>query len=72
MTRAEALKLSGRSEGWLRTRECSWCGQTLYRALTVGCGAIGERCDPSKKNFGNSAMERPRTPLDAPPYPHNR
>ena len=58
MTRKEALKLSGRSETWLRNHECSWCSQTLYRALTSGCGAVGERCDPSKKNFGPDAMER--------------
>lgn len=55
MTRAEALKLSGRSESWLRKHECAWCGQDLYRALRYGCGAIYEKCDPSKKNFGPEA-----------------
>lgn len=66
MTRTEALKISGRSEGWLRTRECSWCGQDLYRALRFGCVATGEKCDPTKKNFSDSAMARNRTPLDTP------
>lgn len=61
MTRAEALKLSGRGERWLRTRECAWCGQDLYRALRFGCAAFGEKCDPAKKNFGPDAMERHRT-----------
>jgi hypothetical protein len=55
VTRAEALELSGRSETWLRNHECAWCGQTLYRALTNGCGAIWEKCDPSKKEFGPEA-----------------
>jgi hypothetical protein len=60
MTRTEALKLSGRSEHWLRTRLCSWCGQDLYRALRNGCVAMGEKCDPAKKNFGDDAMWRDR------------
>jgi hypothetical protein len=51
MTPKEAIELSGRSESWLRNHECAWCGQTLWRALTVGCGAIFERCDPAKKDF---------------------
>lgn len=67
MTHDEALKISGRSEGWLRTRECSWCGQDLYRALRNGCPSVFEKCDPAKKNFGPSAHKRRRTPLDTPP-----
>lgn len=55
MTGKEAVKLSGRSETWLRNHECSWCGQTLWRALVYGCGAIYEKCDPAKKNFGPEA-----------------
>jgi len=51
----EAIALSGRSETWLRRHECAWCGQTLWLALTSGCGAIAERCDPTKKNFGPDA-----------------
>jgi hypothetical protein len=51
MTGKQAKELSGRSETWLRNHACVWCGQTLWRALTRDCGAIYERCDPSKKNF---------------------
>jgi hypothetical protein len=58
VTREQALELSGRSESWLRTRECSWCGATLWMALRDGCRATGEKCDPAKKNFGPNAMER--------------
>lgn len=58
MTRKEALKLSGRNETWLRSHACAWCGTTLWLSLTNGCGAIGEKCDPAKKNFGPDAMHR--------------
>ncbi len=51
MTGKEAKALSGRSESWLRRHSCLWCEQTLWRALTVGCGAIYEQCDPTTKNF---------------------
>lgn len=54
MTPAEALKASGRSESWLRNHQCSWCGQTLWRALRNGCGALYDRCDPSKKDFSTA------------------
>ena len=59
LTGKEAVKLSGRSETWLRTHECAWCGQTLWRALTSGCGAIYEACEPEKKNFGPDAKLKP-------------
>jgi hypothetical protein len=55
MTGKEARTLSGRSESWLRRHECAWCGQTLWHALMNGCGAIFDRCDPTKKNFGPDA-----------------
>ena len=55
MTGAEAKLLSGRSESWLRRHSCVLCEQTLWRALTSGCGAIYERCDPTKKSFGASS-----------------
>ena len=52
MTGAEAKKLSGRSETWLRHHECAWCGQTLWLALRNGCGEMFDaKCDPSKKDF---------------------
>lgn len=51
---AEAVKHSGRSETWLRTHECAWCGQTLLRALQYGCGAIYENCDPLQKKFSDA------------------
>jgi hypothetical protein len=56
MTRKQALALSGRSETWLRRHECVWCGQTLWRALVNGCGAIWDRCDPTKKDFAPSTL----------------
>jgi hypothetical protein len=59
MTPKEALALSGRSETWLRNHQCNWCGATLWMALRSGCRAMGEKCDPSKKNFGPDAMARP-------------
>jgi len=52
MTGKEAVALSGRSESWLKRHECWLCGQQLWRALTTaGCGAIFDRCDPTKKDF---------------------
>lgn len=51
MTGKEAIALSGRSETWLRNHECAWCGQNLWRALTGGCGAILERCEPNARDF---------------------
>jgi hypothetical protein len=55
MLGAEAVKLSGRSESWLRTHECALCGQTLWRALVGNCGAIYQRCEPSNKDFSDTA-----------------
>lgn len=55
MTGKEAIALSGRSESWLRTRNCVWCDQTLWRALLYGCGSLHERCDPAKKDFSDAA-----------------
>lgn len=57
MTGKEAKALSGRSETWLRNHLCSWCDQTLWGALTSGCGAIYEQCDPTKKNFSMFSRE---------------
>jgi hypothetical protein len=54
-TDTEALKISGRSESWLRRHTCAWCDQTLWRALRYGCGAMYERCDPTKKDFSAAA-----------------
>lgn len=51
MTRAQAVEISGRSESWLKTHTCAWCDQILWRALRYGCGAIYEKCDPTKKDF---------------------
>lgn len=51
MTPAEAIQASGRSESWLNRHTCAWCNQTLWRALRIGCGAIYEPCDPTKKDF---------------------
>lgn len=57
MTPKEAKDLSGRSETWLRNHICSWCGQTLWLALRHGCGAIFDKCDPAKKDFGPDGRE---------------
>lgn len=58
MTGKEAKRVSGRSESWLRRHSCAQCGQTLWRALTVGCGAIYDRCDPTKKDFGTKPIPK--------------
>lgn len=55
MKGSEAVKLSGRSETWLRNHECAWCGATLWMALTSGCRAIYEKCDPAQKDFSPAA-----------------
>jgi predicted DNA-binding transcriptional regulator AlpA len=55
MTIAQAVKLSGRSESWLRRHDCSWCQQTLLNALRHGCGSIYEQCEPSEKDFSDAA-----------------
>lgn len=39
MTAREAAALTGRSETWLRSHTCAWCGETLLRAIQNGCGA---------------------------------
>jgi hypothetical protein len=49
MTVTEAVKLTAKSESWLRRHCCAWCGQTALLALTGGCGAIYERCDPIER-----------------------
>lgn len=49
MTIKEACKKTGKSEKWLRTHECMWCGQIALNAVRYGCGAIYEKCDPMKK-----------------------
>ena len=58
MTGKEAIALSGRSETWLRNHNCAWCGQTLWLALTVGCGAIYGRCDPTEKDFSEQGRAK--------------
>lgn len=63
MTGKEAIKLSGRSETWLRNHECSWCGQTLWRALLYGCGSVYERCDPAKKDFSWNGRLKTTSPF---------
>lgn len=54
MMPAEIRTHTARSETWLRNHGCAWCGQTLWHALRNGCGAIGEKCNPAKKDFGRS------------------
>lgn len=66
MTGAEAIKIAGRSESWLRTHECAWCGQTLWRALRYGCGAIYGRCDPAEKDYGPDAKLKLSTEQEQP------
>lgn len=51
MTGPEAIAVSGRSESWLKRHVCAWCDQQLWRVLRYGCGAIYEKCDPTKKDF---------------------
>lgn len=40
---------TGKSEYWLRTHECPWCGQTALNAVRYGCGSIFEKCNPMDK-----------------------
>jgi hypothetical protein len=58
MTHDEAIAVSGRSESWLKRHTCTWCEQTLWRALRYGCGAMHEKCDPSKKDFSPAGRAR--------------
>lgn len=51
----DILTLTHRSETWLRNHECAWCGQTLWRALRYGCGAIYDKCNPRDKDFSENA-----------------
>jgi hypothetical protein len=51
MTRAEAIRISGRTKSWLQRHTCAWCDQTLWRVLRYGCAAMYEQCDPTKKDF---------------------
>ena len=47
MTVKEAVKLTGKSEYWLRNHSCPWCDQTALNAVRYGCGSIyGEKCNP--------------------------
>lgn len=63
MKGSDAIKLTGRSETWLRNHTCAWCGQTLWRALvSAGCGAIYERCDPTKKDFSTAGKLKVAVP----------
>jgi hypothetical protein len=54
MTPAEIRALTGRSETWLRGRICVWCEQNLWAALRYGCGAYGEKCNPTKKDYSDA------------------
>jgi len=63
-----ADNLTGRSKSWLQRHTCAWCGQTLWRALRDGCGAIYEQCDPTKKDFSPAGKRRPmNVPIPMPP-----
>ena len=55
MTKREAIALSKRTEFWLRNHSCKWCSATLLQSLMHGCGAIFEKCDPSEKDFSDTA-----------------
>lgn len=45
----QAIKLTGKSEYWLRNHACPWCDCSALDAVRHGCGAIFEKCDPMKK-----------------------
>lgn len=51
MTAKEAATHAGCSVSTLKRYQCAWCEQPLYNALTGGCGAIYEKCDPADKPF---------------------
>lgn len=58
-TDTEAVKISGRSESWLKRHTCAWCDQTLWHVLRYGCAAMNEKCDPAKKNFSPAGQLPP-------------
>ena len=45
MKNEEAARLSGRSQSWLKSHTCGWCGQTIMKALRGYCGDTGKMCD---------------------------
>ena len=46
----EVVKLTGKSESWLRRHECAWCSITALDAIRYGCGSINdEKCNPMDK-----------------------
>jgi hypothetical protein len=49
MTEKEAAEFAGCSISTLKRYCCGWCEQSLLHALTRGCGAIYEKCDPKDK-----------------------
>lgn len=48
MTHKQAAEFAGCSVSTLKRYTCAWCDQTALRALTGGCAAIYEKCDPMK------------------------
>lgn len=51
MTAKQAAEHAGCSISTLKRHQCAWCDASLYGALTQGCGAIYEKCDPKDKPF---------------------
>lgn len=50
----DAVKISGRSPGWLTRNRCTACDKALIDVLRFDCGSVGEKCDPTSKDFGVS------------------
>ena len=52
MTTKEAVKLTGKSEYWLRNHVCPWCDCTALTAVKHGCMTVypqDGKCDPMKR-----------------------
>jgi hypothetical protein len=50
LTVKEIVKLTGRSETWLRTHVCGWCEQTAINFCRGNCASVyGPRCDAQER-----------------------
>lgn len=61
MKAERALRVSGRSEEWLRSQLCAVCERDLWSALRHGCGravSVEKQCTPAAKNFSDGAYPR--------------
>lgn len=48
MTAREAARFAGCSVSTLKRYTCGFCGQQALAQLMYGCGAVFDKCDPTK------------------------